>query len=60
MNYGCYFEMKFPQIKMNEEKSKTLKEIIDDRMKSNNEMFIILIDIFKRLEKLEAQSSTSI
>lgn len=43
-----------------EEKTKTLKEIIDDRMKSNNEMLIIIIDIFKRLEKLEEriQSST--
>lgn len=42
-----------------EKQTKLLKEIIDDRAKSNNEMLIILIDIFKRLEKLELQSSTN-
>lgn len=52
----------FPKIKMSEpeKETKMLKEIIDDRVKSNNEMLILMIDIFKRLEKLELQSSTKI
>lgn len=45
-----------------EPKTKSLKEIIDARILSNNEMLIIIVDLFKRLEKLEEkiQSSTKI
>lgn len=42
--------------------TKTLKQVIDARIQSNNEILITLIDIFKRLEILEEKvhSSTKI
>lgn len=45
----------------NEEKTKTLREIIETRQQSNMEVFLLLVKIFERLEKLEQQiqSSTS-